>query len=55
MSNQVAIIIAGALIAAAIMVTNHWQIVSPATVKLDRWTGDAYLCGANSDRKLNCP
>jgi hypothetical protein len=47
-----AIIIAGALIAAAIALTNHWDILgnpdgSPLTlVRLDRWTGKVVLCGA---------
>ena len=46
-----AIIIAGALIAASIALTNHWTITvldpsPPSTVlRLNRWTGSVVLCG----------
>ena len=43
-----AIIIAGALIAAAIALTNHWVLFRTpegATVRLNRWTGTAVMCG----------
>jgi hypothetical protein len=40
MNTPAAIIIAGALIAAAILVTNHWQVATgPGPWILDRWTG----------------
>jgi hypothetical protein len=45
--NPIAIIIAGALIAAAIAFTNHWQISAADTLvfRLDRWSGDVVVCG----------
>jgi hypothetical protein len=48
MSDRVAIMIAGALIASAIMFTNHWQIgVAPGQVyRLDRWVGTVTACNA---------
>ena len=54
MSQQaVAIIIAGALIAAAIALTNHWALVAqhrgedmtPLILRLNRWTGTVVVCG----------
>jgi hypothetical protein len=36
------------LIAAAILITNHWQITpvgSGGLWRLDRWTGRLYICG----------
>jgi hypothetical protein len=51
--QAVAIVIAGALIAAAIALTNHWSLIgdpgsSPLTlVRLDRWTGTVVMCGAS--------
>jgi hypothetical protein len=48
MSAPVAIIIAGALIAATILVTNHWQLSGTLgdAVRLNRWTGDTVACVA---------
>ena len=43
MSQQIATITAGALIAAAIALTNHWELGSGGL--LDRWTGAVFLCG----------
>ena len=45
--NAVAIIIAGALIAAAIALTNHWALYqnSDTLLRLNRWTGDVIVCG----------
>ena len=42
MNTPVAIIIAGIFVAAAILVTNHWQLSGTQSdaVRLDRWTGD---------------
>jgi hypothetical protein len=45
--QAIAIIIAGALIAAAIALTNHWTIhpAVPGTVLLlNRWTGTVVFC-----------
>jgi hypothetical protein len=46
MHNTVAIVIAGALIALALAVSNRWQIsAAPAQVyRLDRWTGHVDMC-----------
>jgi len=44
MSNQVAIIIAGFLVAGAIAVTNHWSVSQInngyGILQLNRWTGN---------------
>jgi hypothetical protein len=43
-----AIIIAGALIAAAIALTNHWELRVAGdsnTLLLNRWTGTITICG----------
>jgi hypothetical protein len=42
-----AIIIAGALIAAAIALTNHWQLQGGENggLLLNRWTGTIAICG----------
>jgi hypothetical protein len=44
----IAIVIAGALIAAAIALTNRWAIqIGPdggTAVRLDRWTGTVVVC-----------
>ncbi len=46
-----AMIIAGALIAAAVLFVLRWEIVTagsaagpPVTYRLDRWTGDVTIC-----------
>lgn len=50
--QAVAIIIAGALIAAAIALTNHWTLVaqhnenSTLILRLNRWTGSVVECVA---------
>jgi hypothetical protein len=51
-NQSAAIIIAGALLAAAVTMTNHWQIVvapaqnapNPQVYRLDRWTGRVSSC-----------
>jgi hypothetical protein len=45
-SNSIAIIVAGALIALSIALTNHWEMVSSGegTYRLNRWTGGIHLC-----------
>jgi hypothetical protein len=46
-----ATVIAGGLIAAAIVLTNHWSVVvldrTPplSALRLDRWTGAVVVCG----------
>jgi hypothetical protein len=50
MNQPIAIIIAGALIAAAIMVTNHWTLYTAGNdfvsfLRLNRWTGSIVVCG----------
>ena len=46
MSTPAAIIVASIFIAAAILVTNHWQLSGTQTdaVRLDRWTGGTVAC-----------
>ena len=43
------VFMAGALIAATILITNHWQIgVAPGQVyRLDRWTGRVVSCNSS--------
>jgi hypothetical protein len=63
MKQSVAIIIAGGLIAAAIMFTNHWSLVvlhpdSPSdALRLNRWTGTVILCGGLREGtwEMPCP
>jgi hypothetical protein len=45
-SNPIAIVIAGALIALAIALTNHWEMTSTAdgNYRLNRWTGAIDPC-----------
>ena len=59
-STPWAIIVAGALIAAAIALTNHWVLFRTpegATVRLNRWTGTAVMCGGRVSPgwELPCP
>jgi hypothetical protein len=63
MNQSAAIIIAGGLIAAAIALTNHWQIAGTgsaavAFARLDRWTGAVVWCGFTEKNttpmKLDC-
>ena len=49
MGNLVAAVIAGALIAVAILITNHWQLKTSSndlqvSLRLNRWTGQVGLC-----------
>jgi hypothetical protein len=61
--QAVAIVIAGVLIAAAIMVTNHWTLSMTAgenwrqTLRMNRWTGSIVQCGpsAAAPFELRCP
>lgn len=62
--RHVSIIFAGAMIAAAIMITNHWTIVPMPAVtngvsmalQVDRWTGTARVCLTRADSDfLACP
>jgi hypothetical protein len=60
--QAIAIIIAGALIAAAIALTNHWELQSgDSFVRLNRWTGAIVLClpvqpGATAmEMEFHCP
>lgn len=45
---EVAILISGLVIAAAIVFTNHWQmgpgVMSGTAVRMDRWTGNVRVC-----------
>ena len=40
MNHPIAIIVAGALIAAAIALTNRWTLHSQVLVRMDNWTGN---------------
>ena len=54
MNQQIATIIAGALIAAAIALTNHWEL--QGGLLLNRWTGTVFLCSPNAaTREMSCP
>jgi hypothetical protein len=51
LGTPLAIIIGATLIAASIMATNHWQIISggnqdisPLVFRLNRWTGRIEVC-----------
>jgi hypothetical protein len=48
MANGWAIIIAGVIIGASILITNHWQIMqgqnSFSVYRLNRWTGTIDVC-----------
>jgi hypothetical protein len=50
MDLRAAILGAGALIAIAVLFTNHWRIaVAPAQIyRLDRWAGTVTVCNAPS-------
>jgi hypothetical protein len=57
MGRSVAIVIAGMSVAAAIMVSNHWQITlhgqqSLVAARLDRWTGKVELCAVDIKNPL---
>jgi hypothetical protein len=62
MNQSIAIIIAGALIAVAIMLTNHWTLLAPDqstlgdALLLNRWTGAVVACrhpvGARFNEKM---
>jgi hypothetical protein len=52
MERNIAIVVGAALIALAIMVTNHWTINTPsdnlmAAARLNRWTGAIDLCAVD--------
>lgn len=54
MNQQIAIIVAGALIAAAIALTNHWEPIQGGL--LNRWTGTIFVCGVDSaTAEIVCP
>jgi hypothetical protein len=54
MNQQISTIIAGALIAAAIALTNHWAYVEGAL--LNRWTGTVFICIPNkATLEMSCP
>jgi hypothetical protein len=49
MGQSIAIVVAGAMIATAILVTNHWTLQTGAAdfttaVRLNRWTGAIDIC-----------
>jgi hypothetical protein len=54
----VAIVIAGALIAAAIALTNHWAVQGGQSgvppLLLNRWTGTVVMCTPHNGH-LRCP
>jgi hypothetical protein len=46
MNQAAAIIVAGGLIAGAIVLTNHWEVIgTDRTLRLNRWTGTIVACG----------
>jgi hypothetical protein len=67
MSQAVAIVFGAGLIALAIMVTHHWELIPgganslSATIRLNRWTGSMDVCALDgktlsyaSGIKLTC-
>ena len=50
MGRNFAIVIGAALIAAAVMITNHWELGfahgndSSTTMRMNRWTGTISIC-----------
>jgi hypothetical protein len=53
MERSIAIAFGAFVIAAAIMITNHWTINTTAdgllvAARLNRWTGEVQICGLNS-------
>jgi hypothetical protein len=62
MGTPIAIIVGAALIAAAILVTGHWQIIPPTgdlgaavVLRLDRWTGTIEICMVDAKTIPNGP
>jgi hypothetical protein len=57
MTTPKAIIIVGALIALAIVITNHWQMVGIPTgvFRMDRWTGTIFHCTNTPAGEFTCP
>jgi hypothetical protein len=52
MERAIAIVLAGLMISASILLTHHWMIVAPQAgsrgiVRLDRWTGTITVCAAS--------
>jgi hypothetical protein len=50
MGRSIAIVVAGGLIALAIMVTNHWEINTSSAgqnFRLNRWTGSIEVCSVD--------
>jgi hypothetical protein len=45
-ANSIAIVLAGALIAGAILFVFRWDFHREPPVMVDRWTGQAHPCGA---------
>jgi hypothetical protein len=52
----VAIVIAGALVAIAILVALRWQITAASgyVYRLDRWTGHITVCGWQDVHRIDC-
>lgn len=56
MGTPGAIVLAGVLIAAAILFVFRWQVAGPAPLLLDRWTGKVVACDVPAhDRPLKLP
>jgi hypothetical protein len=59
--NAAATLIAGALIGAAIMFSNHWTMVHvpgdpPSALRMDRWSGTITFCtGLRTPGIMKCP
>ena len=60
--QAIAIVIAGALIASAIALTNHWALYTlgdslAPVLRLNRWTGNIVACGGmlQPGWELHCP
>jgi len=60
MGTPAAIIVGAAIIAAAVLVTNHWQVmpggyqgVAPMVFRFNRWTGLVDMCVVDPDTMHN--
>jgi len=53
MKTQTAIIVAGGLVAFAILLSQHWQITSSvnAVYRLNRWTGSVASCNISRTQR----
>ena len=59
MTSPIAIVVAGLIIGAAILIVGRWAIMPRETdlngfYRLDRWTGQVKICVAFPDHEMIC-